>query len=111
MTQWTAFAISLVSEALTAALLAFALWRQARLAGLAALSAIVGTSLTHPIVWPLALYLYSKIGYWPGFVAVEAFAILSEWLVYRLLTRASWFWSLVLSLVANGVSLSLGLIL
>jgi hypothetical protein len=111
MTQWTAFAISLVSESLTAALLAFALWRQARIAGLAALSALVGTSLTHPIVWPMALYLYSKIGYEPGFIAVETFAILAEWLIYRFLTRASWFWSFGLSLVANGVSLSLGLIL
>jgi hypothetical protein len=111
MSQWVAFAISLASEALTAALLALALWRQARLSGLAALSAVVGTCLTHPIVWPAALFLYPQIGYWLGLIAVEAFAFFGEWPVYRLLTRLSWQWSLVLSFAANSVSLSLGLIL
>jgi hypothetical protein len=111
MSQWAAYLLSFASEALAAGLLAFAVWRNSRLAAVAAFAAVVGTALTHPIVWPSALWLYGEIGYWPGFIAVEAFAILGEWPVYRWLTRTSWFWSFLLSLAANGVSLSLGLIL
>lgn len=111
MTQWSAYAISLASEAAVAGLLAYALWRQTKPAAFAALAAVAGTAITHPIVWPSALWLYPRIGYWPGFVAVEMFAILGEWPFYRVLTRASWGWSLVQSFAANFVSLSLGLIL
>jgi hypothetical protein len=111
MTQWSAYLLSFCSEAIAAALLAFAVWRNIRLSALAAFAAVLGTALTHPIVWPSALWLYREIGYWPGFIIVEVFAILGEWPVYRWLTRVSWPWSLTLSITANAASISLGLIL
>lgn len=110
MTQLAAYTISLGSEAVVAAAIVFAIWRNWRLAALAAASAVLGTLLTHPIVWVSGLYLYPRIGYLPGLAGIEAFAVLGEWPVYRLLTRLSWPHTLAISFAANLVSFTLGFV-
>ncbi len=110
MTQTAAYLISLGSEAIVAALIVFAIWRDWRITALAAVSAVLGTLLTHPIVWESGLYLYPRIGYLPGLAVIEAFAVLGEWPVYRLLTRLSWPGTLAISFAANLVSFTLGFV-
>jgi hypothetical protein len=75
---------------------------------LAALSALLGTFMTHPIVWYGALRLYDLMPYWPAFAVVEAYAIGCEAIVYQVLTGLSWARAFALSFVANWASILLG---
>ena len=67
------------------------------------------SALTHPIVWfPLRDGLVPLLGGWGYFVVAEAFAILAEWAYLRSFGLAN---PLQWSLLANGTSLTIGLVI
>lgn len=73
-------------------------------------ASILGNCVTHPAVW----FVFPRLPWpWPLVIAVaETWAWLAEAAVYRgLLRDASWRASLLLSLVANGLSFGAGLLL
>jgi hypothetical protein len=106
MDQINAMLLSMASEAPAAALLGL-IWAR-RISMLAAAAAILGTLMTHPIVWYGALRLYEVMEYWPAFAIVEAYAILCETVVYRVVAGLNWPLALVLSFTANWASIALG---
>jgi hypothetical protein len=106
MDQINAMLLSMASEAPAAGLLGMAFGRKESM--LAALSAVLGTLMTHPIVWYGALSLYQIMQYWPAFGIVETYAILCETIVYQTLTGLSWARAFALSFVANWASIALG---
>jgi hypothetical protein len=106
MEQIAAMILSMASEAPAAALLGLAAGR--RVSILAAASAVLGTLMTHPIVWYGALRLYEVVEYWPAFAIVEAYAILCETIVYQVFTGLSWPRAFALSFAANWASIALG---
>jgi hypothetical protein len=106
MDQINAMFLSMASESVAAAALTLAL--APPLWGRAAMSAVLGTLMTHPIVWYGALNLFDIVGYWPGFTIVEAYAILCEMVVYQVLTGLSWLRAFALSFAANWASIGLG---
>jgi hypothetical protein len=108
MSQLYAYLISLTSEAFVAGLLALTVWRTWPMTARAALAAACATALTHPIVWQSGLWLFPRIGYWPGLAVIEAFAVLAEWPAYMLIARTTPVAGLALSLSANIVSFMIG---
>lgn len=106
MDQINAMLLSMASEAPAAALLGMLAGRRASM--LAALSAMLGTLMTHPVVWYGALRLYQIMDYWPAFAIVEAYAILCEMIVYQVLTGLNWARAFALSFAANWASILLG---
>lgn len=102
--QMEAWAITLVVEGLAAAALG-------RLFGLApsraALAAVAGSLVSHPIVWWMYFELVRDLTYWPTFAVVEAFAVLSEAPFYRL-AGARWGAALALSFLVNASSVLAG---
>jgi hypothetical protein len=106
MDQIVAMLLSMASEAPAAALLGMIGRR--RLSILAAAAAVLGTFMTHPIVWYGALRLYEVMDYWPAFAIVEAYAILCETIVYQVFTGLSWPRAFALSFAANWASIVLG---
>jgi hypothetical protein len=109
MSQWLAMLVSMAIEAVVAAALIAALrWGSpAR----AALSAVLGTLLTHWLAWNCAPAVIAAIGVVPGFLAVEAAVTLVEAGVYRFLVPTPVGRALTLSLAANGVSSGTGVVL
>lgn len=103
--QASAWAITLGVEAGAAAPLAV-------LAGLAwwrgSAAAVLGSLVSHPIVWAAFFKLYPAAGYWPAFAAVEAFAVVFEAVYYRLIAGASWRIAFALSLAVNATSVLIG---
>lgn len=81
----------------------------ARVAGLAAVAAGLGTLVTHAIVWYGVLHMYPSVGYWPAVIVGEAFAVLGEWPVYIFLAGLAWRRALAVSLAANCTSFLSGL--
>lgn len=73
--QMAAWIVTLISEAIIAALLArsfgLAWWK-------AAAAAVLGSLVTHPNVWWLHYHLLGEMGYWPSFAVVESYAVLVE---------------------------------
>lgn len=67
------------------------------------------SALTHPIVWfVLRELLEARLGFWAYFAVAETFAVVVEALYLRWFeVRRPW----ALSLVANGTSASVGLLL
>jgi hypothetical protein len=109
MSQPAAMMLSIAIEAIVAARLIAALhWgRPAR----AALSATIGTLLTHWFAWHSAPPVMAAIGVIPGFVAVESCVTVAEAAVYFLLVPVSSLRALLLSLAANGSSAAAGVVL
>jgi hypothetical protein len=68
-------------------------------------TSLLASALTHPIVW--FVFPLLPLGYWPMVACAEAFAVLVEaaWLHKRGARRP-----LLLSLLGNGASFSLGLL-
>lgn len=108
MTQLQAMLLSLASEAVVAAALACGL----RLRTLpAALAAVAGTLVTHPLLWLVFGRVDAAIGYWPAVAALEAAVVVVESAAYRLLLRCRWRVALLVSLTANAASTVLGLVI
>lgn len=103
--QLEAWIATLVVEGVVAGLLAWTIGL-GPLRGTAA--AMVGSLMSHPIVWWMFFQLRGDIGYWPTFAVVEAFAVLSETPFYRL-AGARWQTALLLSLAVNAASVLWGL--
>lgn len=102
--QLEAWLLTLAVEGVVAAALA-------RLFGLvplrAAVAAIAGSLVSHPVVWWLFYELVRDIGYWPTFAVVEGFAVASEAPFYRL-AGARWPSAITISLIVNASSVLAG---
>lgn len=106
MSQAIALLLSLVTEAPSAALGA---GRGHRLR--AAAVALLATCATHPVLWDVFWELYPALGYWGAVAAGEAGVVAVEALFYALLLPLRWARALGVSVLANGVSFSVGLAL
>lgn len=107
LSQPGALSITLLVEGAVAALVA----RRLGAARLRAAAAAVGGSLvTHPFVWLGVLALYETLG---GFTVpiFEAAAVAAEAIGYRLIAARSWRSALLLSVIANAASWSVGFVL
>lgn len=104
--QLEAWILTLVSEGIVAALLArtFGMtpWK-------AAAAAVAGSLVSHPIVWWSYHELFiGKLGYWPTFAIVEAFAVSVEAPFYRLAGAPRWSAAFAISFVVNAASVLAG---
>jgi hypothetical protein len=111
MSQSAALLLSLVTEALAALVLLRAWGEEWGRATRAALAAVLATLLTHPAAWAATLRLMDAIGYAAAVALVEAAVVLAESLAYRVLVPLPGRRALLASLVANGASAGLGLVL
>ena len=107
LTQTEAFALTLLIEGVAAYLLAprFAVnsWR-------AAAAAIAGSAISHPVLWPSALALFTRLG--PLTVpTLEILVVLFESIAYRLIATKSWRTALILSAIVNFLSWLAGFLL
>lgn len=75
----------------------------------AAGAAALGTLASHPLAWDGIIALAPRIGYGVAVGLVEALVVLGEAAVYAGVLVLSPVRALVLSLVANGASLAIGL--
>ena len=105
--QLEAYAITLVVEGIVAYLVAPLFKVSARRA---ALSAVVGSAISHPIFWPSAYALYDRLGTYT-IPILETFVVLFESIVYRILATGRWPIALALSVIANFSSWLVGRLL
>jgi len=113
--QVAAFALTCVVEAAGAVVVGSCLRPAARPVGsaraAAALSAVLGSAATHPVVWWLN-QAWALQGSWLAKVLVlELAASLLEAIAYRALVRVSWRQAVWCSLVVNALSFGVGLVL
>jgi hypothetical protein len=104
-------AVSLIFSIVIEAIVAFA-WLRAFGWGngwRGALSATVGTLITHPIVWRTVPPLEEAIGYGAAVALIEAGVVLAESIPYRLIVPLAWKRALAVSLVANAASACAGI--
>jgi hypothetical protein len=104
MTQLEAFALTLAVESVTAVALAPA-FQISR--GRALLSAVAGSSLTHPLLWYYFYTVYAVMGPLTT-PSLEALVILAEAPFYRVLATRKWTEALLLSLLINAASWAAG---
>ncbi len=76
-----------------------------------AAAAVLGSLVSHPIVWAGFFALTPKIGYWGAFSTMEAFAVLFESAYYALIAGARWPAAIGLSFAVNAASVLIGFIL
>lgn len=105
MTQTTALILTLVIELPIAVGLARALG--SRRDGLVAAAAVGASLLTHPILWMSADLLTTPL----RLVGAELIVAAVETVAYALAAGLGWRKGLVVSVVANGASFGLGLLL
>ncbi len=105
--QILAFGLTLGVEGLVAALLAplFGASRERAL-----IAAMLGSAITHPVVWPAFYALWPDLRLW-SYGVVEAYAVLCEMLVYRLATSVAWWRAFFLSLLVNASSVGAGFLM
>lgn len=104
LTQLEAFALTLAIESVVAAAIAWPLKvRPLR----AALAAVVGSALTHPILWAIYPFAHDAFGTLTT-PALEAVIIASETLSYRAIATRRWDEAALLSLLANAASWGAG---
>lgn len=104
MTQLEAMLLSLVVEALAAAALAVPFRLKPHRA---ALAAIAGTIVTHPILWAIFYDVQHVLG--SATTPTLEFAIIAaEAIAYRLLATRIWTEAFLLSLLANTASWGIG---
>ena len=96
----TAFALTVAIE-LPIVMLVAARGRRRRAAG----DALAANLLTHPCAW------WAVLSAGAPWLLVEALVAATELLVYRTLTRMSWARAAAASLLANGVTAAIGLLL
>lgn len=102
--------LTLALEGATAGLvLGWSAGRAAAVGGM--LGAVLGSGLTHPLVWMMALALYPVLAFPATFALVEAFAVLAEGAVYALMLNLRPGAALGLSFAANAVSAGAGLLI
>ena len=77
----------------------------------AALAALAGTVLSHPVVWHASLLLSDRIGFAPSAALVEGFAILIEAPLYVWIARLSAGQALLVSGAVNMGSFLSGLLI
>ncbi|MBI1212938.1 MAG: hypothetical protein GC190_15860 [Alphaproteobacteria bacterium] len=104
LTQLEAFGLTLAVESVAAVALA-PVFRISR--GRAVLSAVLGSSLTHPLLWYSFYKVYPLTGSLTTPV-LEAFVILGEAPFYRVIAKAPWVEALLLSLLINAASWAAG---
>jgi hypothetical protein len=107
LTQTEAFVLTLLIEGAAAYLLAprFSVnsWR-------AATAAVIGSTISHPVLWPSALALFPQLG--PLTVPIlEFLVVLFESVAYRLIATRSWRTALILSAIVNFLSWLAGFLL
>jgi len=108
MDQSTALFASVAVEAVTVALLLARRGRRTLLRGMT--TAVLATTVTHPLAWWGVETLEPAIGYWAAVLAVEALVCLAEAVAYRLVVALDWPTALGLSVVTNGASTLAGLL-
>ena len=98
--QIEAYALTLLVEAVAAFLLGPRFGADPRRA---ALAAIIGSALSHPVFWPSAIALYPKLG---GLTIplLEAAVVFFESIAYRVLATKFWRIALILSALVNFAS-------
>jgi hypothetical protein len=104
LTQLEAFGLTLGVESVAAILLAPA-FQISR--GRAALSAVLGSTLTHPLLWYSFYKAYAVLGIATTPV-LEGVVILAEAPFYRFLAKARWLEALLLSVLINAASWAAG---
>jgi len=104
LTQLEAFALTLAVESVAAVALAPA-FQVSR--GRAALSAVLGSSLTHPVLWLVFYKVYAALGALTT-PALEALVFLAEAPFYRFIAKAKWTEALLLSFLVNAASWAAG---
>jgi len=72
---------------------------------------MLATAATHPLLWEVALFLYSRLGYEPTLLLTEAVVVLAEAGVVAWITGLPPKQSLVASACANTASVLVGLTL
>ena len=100
LTQLEAFAITLGVESIAAAALAPAFRVKPHLA---ILSAVLGSTFTHPVVWYGFYKLYPVLSV-ATVPALETFAIAAEAPFYRVLAKVKWTEAFLLSVLVNTAS-------
>jgi hypothetical protein len=104
VTQLEAFTITLFVEAVVAFVVAPGFrakpWR-------AALAAVLGSALTHPILWHFANALHAQLGRLT-IPSLEALVVLAESIAYRGLATKRWAVALMLSFLVNLASWLVG---
>lgn len=105
--QLVAFGLTLGVEGFVAFLIApfFGASRERAL-----IAAMLGSAITHPVVWPAFYALWPQLKLW-SYGVVEAYAVLAEMLVYRLATSVSWGRAFFLPLLVNGASVGAGFLM
>ena len=100
LTQTEAFALTLLIEGVAAYLLApqFKVnsWR-------AAAAALIGSAISHPVLWPSAFALFPYLGALTV-PTLELGVVLFESVAYRLIATKSWRTALILSAIINFLS-------
>ena len=109
MTQGLALLLSLTVEVPAAAIFVFRRGWGSRVR--AAGAALIGTLATHWLAWWLALTFINSTDYTLVFLGIETAVVLAEAVVYRFLIPLTLARALSTSLVANGCSATLGLLL
>jgi len=100
LTQLEAFALTLAVESVAAAVLApaFKITRTR-----AILSACLGSTFTHPLLWYGFYRVYPYLGA-PTVPALEALVIVAEAPFYRVIAKTRWDESFLLSVLVNAAS-------
>lgn len=110
MIQAIAFALTLIIELPVAAVVGWARRVNVSLPRLLVVSAC-GTLLTHPFVWAMVSNWLRPWPFWGRTAVAETFAVVVEALVYWRGGPVSGVDAALLSLLANGASFGLGLLL
>jgi hypothetical protein len=71
----------------------------------------VATAVTHPQLWEAAYWAYPKLGYWPSIISLEAIVVLVEGGLIGWMARLSLGRAMLVSLVANTASCSIGMLI
>ena len=111
MNEFQALALSAAIEAPIAWLLVRLTRWPSRGALHAALAAAVATAVTHPQLWAAALWLTPRFGWWPVCIVGEAAVVVVEGLLIAWMAGLSLRHAMLLSLVTNGASFAVGLVL
>ena len=109
MTEIEALALSMLIEVPVAWLAARAAGWTGRGPGHVAAAAAVATAVTHPQLWAAALLLYPQAPYWLTLLGLEALVVLVEGLLIGWIAGLRIGQAMLISLLANSVSLLAGL--
>ena len=111
MTQIEAMALSAAIEGPVAYALVRLLGWPCRGPAHVAAAVMVATAASHPLLWEGALWLYGRIGYGPGLLLAESLVVAGEAAVAAWAARLAPAHALTVSVIANGASVLVGLLL